>query len=253
MENLIEIKTTPTKIAYDIKNAELTVAKAEKAKSDQNLRDAYAEVQNATQKVNNVKLEQSKVKLPQADGTANGIQAGLAGTVTTVTATPKQKLSFEGTDSTSDTGTVDVTNANKANKTADTTANTQVSVKAPTPQPAKPLPKPDQLSTEIKYLNNVKEQFKARLSADTFVATKNATDSAHHNAVQKSQDQQKKISVIDKAIKTYEDVMKKFNFAPGEFKLEVVEKGGVDVNYVGGFTYVPPESDPDYEEKVVFA
>jgi hypothetical protein len=248
MENLFEIKTTQTKFAYEIKNAELTVAKKEKIKADQDLQQAYNEVQKATEKVNTAKLETQQTQqtqqanLPQAEGTATGIQAGLAGSVTTVTATPAKKLIFKNTQADQQNE-----NANPLNAIANNGALGAGS-KTSTLETANPLPKTDILSAEAKYLNEVKEQFNARISTRNFVSTKSTTDLAPNKFGLEYRNQSRNLSVIDKATKTYEDVMKKFDFTPGEFNLEIIEKGGVEVNYVGGYTYVPPSSDPNYEE-----
>lgn len=38
-------------------------------------------------------------------------------------------------------------------------------------------------------------------------------------------------------------------FVPSKFSLEVQEYAHVEIEYIGGFQYVPPSSDPNYEEK----
>ncbi|MDR0920349.1 MAG: hypothetical protein LBM93_14080 [Oscillospiraceae bacterium] len=37
-------------------------------------------------------------------------------------------------------------------------------------------------------------------------------------------------------------------YVPGNVEMKVITKPKVDVEYIGGFMYVPPESNPDYEE-----
>lgn len=38
-------------------------------------------------------------------------------------------------------------------------------------------------------------------------------------------------------------------YVPGFVELEVLERPKVDIEYLGGFTYVPESSDPDYKEE----
>jgi len=38
-----------------------------------------------------------------------------------------------------------------------------------------------------------------------------------------------------------------FNYTPGDFTLEITQMPDVRIEYVGGFTYVPRSSDPNYE------
>lgn len=38
------------------------------------------------------------------------------------------------------------------------------------------------------------------------------------------------------------------NYVPGKFSLEVLQHPKVSIEYLGGFNYVPPSADPDYQE-----
>lgn len=38
-------------------------------------------------------------------------------------------------------------------------------------------------------------------------------------------------------------------FIPSSYSLEIKQLASVEIEYIGGFQYVPPSSDPDYEEK----
>lgn len=38
-------------------------------------------------------------------------------------------------------------------------------------------------------------------------------------------------------------------FIPSSYSLEIKQLAEVEIEYIGGFQYVPPSSDPDYEEK----
>ncbi len=37
-------------------------------------------------------------------------------------------------------------------------------------------------------------------------------------------------------------------FIPGKFQMEIINLADVEIEYLGGVQYVPPSSDPDYEE-----
>ncbi len=41
----------------------------------------------------------------------------------------------------------------------------------------------------------------------------------------------------------------KMEFIPSSYSLEVKQLAKVEIEYIGGFQYVPPSSDPNYEEK----
>ena len=38
-------------------------------------------------------------------------------------------------------------------------------------------------------------------------------------------------------------------FVPGRFKMEITQFPEVNIEYTGGFMYVPASADPEYEEK----
>lgn len=46
----------------------------------------------------------------------------------------------------------------------------------------------------------------------------------------------------------YLEVVRQLEFVRGEVKMEILTKPRVEVKYIGGFSYVPPSSGPNYEE-----
>jgi hypothetical protein len=40
----------------------------------------------------------------------------------------------------------------------------------------------------------------------------------------------------------------KLEYKAGSFEIEIIRRPDVDIEYVGGFSYVPPSSDPNYNE-----
>ena len=47
----------------------------------------------------------------------------------------------------------------------------------------------------------------------------------------------------------WQSAQKKMEFVPSKLSLEIEQYANVDIEYIGGFSYVPPSSNPDYEEK----
>jgi len=52
----------------------------------------------------------------------------------------------------------------------------------------------------------------------------------------------------DNILKTYRDMQRPLEYIPGKIEMEIITKPSVEIKYIGGFMYVPPSSDPNYEE-----
>ena len=59
-----------------------------------------------------------------------------------------------------------------------------------------------------------------------------------------------KISVIrSKVDLDWKKSAREMEFIPSSITLEIKQLADVKIEYLGGFNYVPPSSDPEYEEK----
>jgi hypothetical protein len=107
------------------------------------------------------------------------------------------------------------------------------------------LPKVSEVSVEEQFQARIKEEFLTRFPVNDYVETRNSYGAV--NETQSFENVSDNLAKQAKALSAYQQA-KQYEFQPGEVKMEVLTKPSVEIVYVGGFMYVPPESNPDYEE-----
>jgi len=111
------------------------------------------------------------------------------------------------------------------------------------------------LSPEEQFVSKIKADFEQMPTVPQYIEK-------HNFNAEIFQKNQSRVNIklqsnrYDNIVKTYREMQeiaekstkKALKFVPGEIEMEVITKPKVEVKYIGGFQYVPPETDPNYKE-----
>jgi hypothetical protein len=213
---LLEIKSIPIEYKLKITNAELHLAEAEKERNDsyKNAEKAANQAEQATDKLN------------------------VGGSLVNVAA----EKAVNNSKNSPKTDSEDKYFGNSGNENNDEVIRRLAEDGKDNNSQSKKATIQEQFNTKIQ------DEFQNRSSVPQFISNhQNILESTALNSIDKiskTVNNQR----LEKVREAYNQSKRSLEYVPGNFEMEILTKPEVQVDYIGGFMYVPPEANPDYEE-----